>query len=134
MCELDLVSARTGVYSAAAVGNVRLRHLDGYFSQPGESFGIVPRIRARVDFSLYDLLDASTVCPPTSIYGGFDLVFCSNVLLYYSPETQRRILDKVQRSLSPGGYLVTGETERQIVERAGGFLAAAPPATVFRRN
>ena len=134
LSEPDLASARSGVYTAAAVGNVRLRHLDGCFSRQGESFAIVPRIRARVDFSLYDLLDASTACPPVSIYGDFDLVLCSNVLLYYSPETQRRILDKVQRSLAPGGYLVTGETERQIVERAGGFRAVAPPATVFRRN
>ena len=85
-----------------------------------------------MDFSVYDLLDDGT-CPPASIYGGFDLVLCSNVLLYYRPKTQRLILDKVRRSLAPSGYLITGETEREIVAGAGGFRVVAPPATVFQQ-
>lgn len=130
--EPDLAQARTGAYPAAALGNVRWRHLDRAFSRQGDRSTIVPRIGARVEFSLYDLLDETTTCPPPSIYGGFDLVLCSNVLLYYRPEAQRRILDKLRRCLTPGGYLVTGETERHLVEGAGGFRAVAPPASVFQ--
>lgn len=134
LSEPDLALARSGVYNATAVGNIRLRHLNRCFSRQGDAFAIAAPIRTRVDFSLYDLLDASTVCPPVSIYGGFDLVFCCNVLLYYCPETQHLILDKIQRSLAPGGYLLTGETERQIVGSAGGFYAVASPANVFRKS
>jgi chemotaxis protein methyltransferase CheR len=129
--ELDL--ALRGVYSAEAVGNVRSLHLGKYFSRQGESFALVPWIRQRVDFSICDLLDVNTSCPPASIYGHFDLVLCSNVLLYYRPEAKRFILDKLRRSLMEGGYLLTGETERQIVESAGGFRTVAPPASVFQR-
>ena len=128
----ELAQARAGVYSAAALGNVRLRHRDGLFCRQGESFVIAPATRARVEFAPYDLLDKSTKCPPSSIYGDFDLALCSNVLLYYRAEAQRFILEKLRRCLAPGGYLVVGESERQIVADVGGFRAVAPPASVFR--
>lgn len=133
LSEKDLIHARGGVYSATALGNVRLRHLDSCFSRQGETYTIAPRLKDRVDFSGYDLLDEETTCPPACIYGNFDLVLCSNVLLYYRPEVVRLMLNKLQRSLAPGGYLLTGETERQIVTRVDGFRAVAPPAAVFRR-
>lgn len=130
--EPDLAQARVGIYSADAVENVRSRHLREYFTRHGESFSIIPRIRKRVDFSLYDLLDNSTTSPPCSIYGGFDVVLCNNVLVYYRLDAQRIILDKLRSCLAPGGYLITGETERQIVEKAGGFRAVVPPITIFQ--
>jgi len=129
----DLTLARGGVYSATAVGNVRLRHLNGCFSRQGDAYAVAPRLKERVDFSLYDLLDGTTTSPPAGIYGNFDLVLCSNVLLYYRPEVLRLILNKLWRSLAPGGYLITGETERQMVASVDGFRAVASPAAVFRK-
>jgi chemotaxis protein methyltransferase CheR len=132
LSEADLAFARTGVYSAAAVGNVRLRHLNSCFTLQGDTYAISSRIKSRVDFSVYDLLDANTSCPPASIYGDFDLVLCSNVLIYYQPKAQHIILDKLRQSLAAGGYLITGETERQIFGSAGGFIPAAPHVSVFQ--
>lgn len=132
LSEAGLSLAQRAVYGAGEVGNVRLRHLRKYFVRRGATFAIAPRLRERVDFSAYDLLDGGTICPPASIYGEFDLVLCCNVLLYYRPDAQRLMLEKVRRSLAPGGYLVTGETERQIVENAGWFRPVAPPAAVFQ--
>lgn len=128
----DLELARAGSYSAEAVGNVRARHLQTYFSPLGEAFQVNPSLKEQVEFSVFDLLDPDTHCPAASIYGGFDLVLCCNVLLYYRLATQGFILAKLRRGLTPGGYLLVGETERLIVERAGGFRAVAPPATVFQ--
>jgi chemotaxis protein methyltransferase CheR len=124
--------ARAGVYSTEAVGNVRTRHLREYFSRQGESFSVVPRLRERVDFSAYDLLDGSSSSPAASIYGGFDLILCCNVLFYYRKESRQRILDKVGRALSPGGYFVTGKVERGMVSEHRKFLAVLPQAAVFR--
>ncbi len=132
MAEAELAAGRRGVYDETAVRNVRQRHLNSCFTREGESFVLAARLRERVDFSPHDLLDAGTTCPPASIYGDFDLVLCSNVLLYYRPDTHRIILDKLRRCLSSSGYLVTGEAERAIVEKAGGFRAVAPPAAVFQ--
>lgn len=130
----NLAVARTGLYSEEAVGNVRMSHLRRYFYRREGSFFIAPRLMDRVDFTAYDLLDQNTVCPPESIFGAFDLVFCSNVLLYYRPEMQALILGKVRRCLASGGYLVTDETEGRIVEGAGGFRRAALPAAIFVKD
>ena len=133
LSESEVAVARAGVYSAEAVANVRLRHLEGCFSRQGESFVIAPRLRERVDFSTYDLLDPDTSSPTASIYGDFDLILCCNLLFYYRPVIQRRILDKLCRALVPGGYCVTGEAEREIVARQEGLRVVIPPATVFQR-
>ena len=125
--------AQAGAYSAEAVGNVRTRHLREYFSRQGESFSVVPRLRARVDFSAHDLLDRSSASPAASIYGGFDLILCCNVLFYYRPEARQHILDKVCQALSPGGYFVTGEVERAMVHGHKGLRAVMPPAAVFEK-
>jgi chemotaxis methyl-accepting protein methylase len=125
--------ARAGVYSAEAVGNVRARHLREYFSRQGESFSVVPRLRERVDFSAYDLLDRSSASPAASIFGGFDLILCCNLLFYYRQEARRHILNKICHALSPGGYFVTGEVERGMVQGHKGLRAVMSPAAVFER-
>jgi chemotaxis protein methyltransferase CheR len=131
--DAQLAFARKGVYGASTLGNVRLRHLQRGFSQQGESFAVVPRIKARVDFSAYDLLDKHTSCPPASIYGHFDLVVCCNVLLYYRQPAKRFILNKVGGCLASGRYLMIGETERQIVEDMDGFRSVNSPASLYQR-
>lgn len=131
--EPELDQARAGVYSAAAVGNVRLRHLAAGFVRKGAAYALADRIRDRVDFSIYDLLDERSGSPPVSLYGDFDLILCCNVLFYYRPDMRQRILDKVRHALAPGGYFVTGETEREIVDKQKGLRAVTPPAAVFRK-
>jgi chemotaxis protein methyltransferase CheR len=128
----ELASARSGVYNHAAIQNVRVRHLDRCFDPRHGSYVLLPRLREWVDFSVYDLRDELSVGPPTGIYGDFDLVLCCNLLLYYRPEVRRVILNKLRRSLSPGGFLVTGESERSIVAGERGFQSLAPSAAVFR--
>ncbi|MBW7863508.1 MAG: hypothetical protein H3C30_03720 [Candidatus Hydrogenedentes bacterium] len=128
-----LEKARRGVYDESAVRNLRLRHLDRYFVRQGQSFSVVPALRGHVDFSEYDLLDAHAAGPPAGIFGDFDLVLCCNLLFYYQPGIQKTILDRVRRSLRTGGYLVTGATERGIVEKAGGFRGVAAPAPVYQK-
>ncbi len=133
VCEDELARARAGVYDTSAVQNVRLKQLRDHFTRDGETYVVAPRLRERVDFSTYNLLDERSTSPPASIYGDFDLILCSNVLLYYRPKTQGVILSKVRRSLAHCGYFVTGEVESEIVKRAGGFRKVAPPAAVFKK-
>lgn len=41
----------------------------------------------------------------------FDIIFCRNVMIYFSPETQQQLVDTLFRLLTPGGYLFTGDAE-----------------------
>ncbi len=43
--------------------------------------------------------------------GGFDGIFCRNMLIYFDDPTKKRILEQFHRMLSPRGFLVLGSTE-----------------------
>jgi chemotaxis methyl-accepting protein methylase len=132
--EPDLACAQDGIYNAAAVGNIRLKHLQACFSHHADTYAIVSRLRARVHFSVYDLLDEHTASPEESLYGDFDLILCCNLLFYYRPEIRQRIIDKICRALAPGGYFVTGETEKGIVSGHEELCAVALSTTVFKKR
>jgi len=132
--EDELTRAKSGAYDAAQLQNVRLKHLHTYFHSRGDTYTVIPRLRDHIDFSRYDLLDEHSISPPTSIYGGFDLIICANLLFYYRPEVRQSILEKLHRSLVPGGYLVTGEAEREMVEQADDIYPVFRPAAVYRKR
>lgn len=131
-CQSALVMAREGLYDADAVQNIKLKQLRDYFTKRGETYTISPSLRDNITFSTYDLLDKFSANPPGSIYGDFDIVFCSNLLFYYKPDIRHFILQKVQQSMSENGYLVTGEAERGLVEKIGRLQMVAPPAAIFQ--
>jgi chemotaxis protein methyltransferase CheR len=131
--EPDLLLAKQGFFSSSAVQNIRLKHIRKYFTQVGETCSVNAALRDRIDFSVHNLLDAHSSCPPTSIYGEFDLIMCSNLLFYYRPAVRQFILNRFHRCLSSKGYLVTGEAEREIVSKTEGFRAAMTPAAVFQK-
>ena len=132
--ESALAQARTGRYHIETMGNLKTRYLGSSFSRQGDFFSVVPRLRQKVAFTGYDLLDPETFCPPESIFGNFDLVFCCNVLLYYRPEIQSQVLKKIRRCLAGSGYLITDDTERRIVEETGDFRTWIPPVAVFQKT
>ncbi|MDE4908009.1 protein-glutamate O-methyltransferase CheR [Methanogenium marinum] len=132
--EDELAHAKSGVYDAARVQNVHLKHLHTYFHSRGDTYTVIPRLQDHIDFSRYDLLDEHSISPPTSIYGGFDLIFCANLLFYYRPEVRQSILEKLNHSLVPGGYLVTGEAEREMVEQLDNIYPVFRSAAVYRKS
>lgn len=46
-----------------------------------------------------------------SLMGRFDIVFCRNVLIYFSPEVKAKILSQIHGVLNKGGYLFLGASE-----------------------
>ncbi len=129
----ELSNAQKGIYQPASLGKVTFKRIRSYFTKHTETYSIVPRLREYIDFSIFDLLTVSGTCPPTSIYGNFDLIFCSNLLFYYGPEYRKRILDKTGHCLANGGYLATGETEREIV-KGSGFREVFINSCIFQKK
>lgn len=132
-CAANLTQAQRGIYDQTAMQNVRLRHLNAFFTRQGEHYAVVPAIRARVDFSLHDLLDPHAPCPQASIFGEFDLVVCGNVLLYYQPRVRSLILARLHAALAPHGFLVIDEAERDLATSFEGFRPVTPPSALFQK-
>ena len=102
-----LEHARRGEYDMLAVGRgLQKDHLARYFSQTTEGGWKVNReIQTRVEFKSLNLLGSY------SALGKFDIVFCRNVLIYFSSELKQQILRKIHAQLKPGGYLLLGASE-----------------------
>ena len=106
-----LMGAAKGAYNFDSVKNVKYGILREYFTTEGKQFLLDAEIKKTVQFSFYDLLDKNHLSPPESIFGGFDMVLCRNVLIYFEPEYQKGIFSKLLRSVKKNGYLVLGEAE-----------------------
>jgi chemotaxis protein methyltransferase CheR len=126
-----LALAQKGSYDFKTVQNVPLKHISNYFDFHDNEYNISQKLKEKIDFSFYDLLDDKTTCPPISIYGEFDLILCSNILFYYRPDVRHTILDKISACLPCGGYLVTGEAENSIVRQTKLFSPVSYSASVF---
>jgi chemotaxis protein methyltransferase CheR len=132
--ESELELARRGMYQTAMIDNVKFKHISNYFVQKGGSYLIDAKLRDRIDFSVYDILDELSTSPPSSVYGDFDIVICSNLMIYYREDVRDFILNKLHRSLAPSGFLITGDAEAAIVRRWDVFQAVATPCAVFHRT
>lgn len=117
ICELE--KAKIGFFDTNTIQKVSHRRVQNYFHQNNDQYAIAPAINHKVDFSLFNLLADQPAYPVPSIYGNFDLIFCSNVLFYYGQASRKGIINKMGNALALGGYLVTGETEREFLQKQG---------------
>lgn len=85
-----------------------------------------PEIRSRVRFTQANLLQSY------SLLGRFDVIFCRNVLIYFSSESKIDILARMARALNPGGYLFLGSSE-SITQYSDEFeMVRCPRGSVYR--
>ena len=102
-----LAQAKKGEYEMLAIGRgLSQERLTQHFSEtPSGSWMVNQDIKARVRFQSINLLGQY------SAMGKFDVIFCRNVLIYFSSEKKTEILTKMHGVLKPGGYLVLGASE-----------------------
>lgn len=129
--ELQVNEAQKGVYSSEEIGNLSLKRMQKWFTKQGDNYMIRQDLKQNIEYSVFDLFNEQLDSPPDSIFGDFDLVFCANLLFYYKKEYQKILLNKASNCIVNGGYLVTGETEREILLR-NNFVEVFPQSAIFR--
>ncbi len=104
-----LAKARAAAYSVTRTLHVPPPYQERYLSSfdcPDETVRVAPEVRALVRFARVNLNAWWDVVP-----GSYDIVFCRNTLIYFRPETQRRLVDRLVDLLLPGGHLFVGHAE-----------------------
>lgn len=130
--EFEIEEAKKGQYSLLALSSLSLNRLNRWFTKHGDIYTIKEALKEKIEFSTYNLFDKEHCCPPSSIFGDFDLIFCANILFYYKPEFRKKIVEKISNCLSTNGYLITGETEREILMQYH-FQEVIPQSAIFRK-
>jgi two-component system, chemotaxis family, CheB/CheR fusion protein len=102
-----LAAARHGVYTTESLEPVSEELLAKYFEPNARGLGFRPNLRRSIIFGRNDLI----VDAPIS---RVDLLVCRNVLMYFTPETQARILERFNFALDPEGFLFLGKSEMLI--------------------
>jgi chemotaxis protein methyltransferase CheR len=99
-----LKHAERGVYSGRCLGSVKESQLAAHFTSSDAGYQVKPRLRKMVTFAPMNLASPVYV-------GRMDLIFCMNVLIYFSEERRRALVQRFYESLEPGGYLFLGHSE-----------------------
>ena len=103
-----IAQARNGTYSQFEVQRgLPIGDLIARFDQEGDDWRIRSALKARINFAVHNLLDT----PPA---GRYDLILCRNVLLYFSAERGRAVLDRLASAIAPDGMLILGAGETLI--------------------
>ena len=103
-----LDQARQGVYDKMSMTRgLSKERMDLFFDKHSvhETWQIKSAIKNRVTFKSMNLMDAY------STMGKFDMIFCRNVLIYFSADLKEDILTRLNQSLKPDGYLFLGASE-----------------------
>ncbi len=101
-----LEQARSGIYEGVAASRgLSEERKRRFFNKIGAGWQVKDEIRARVSFRELNLMQGYTAL------GKFDIIYCRNVLIYFSADLKRDILARMARTLNPGGFLVLGGSE-----------------------
>lgn len=128
--ERVLAIANLAIYPATELAPLPAQLRDAYsMAGRGPQAGkarIVPELRARVRFEHMNLMNK-----PYPVQSGLDVAFLRNVLIYFEPDVQARVIQSIAAHLRPGGYLVVGHSESMTVKTRG--LTSVIPG-VFRKK
>ncbi len=104
-----LAKARIGMFNEQVVRPVPAALRKKYFmrSRDRESdlMRVVPELRGTIEFRRLNFMEDFGMTEMA------DAIFCRNVLIYFDPPTQERLLQKLSRQLVEGGYMFVGHSE-----------------------
>jgi len=99
-----LEKAAAGIYAEEKLGGVDTSTLRRYFEPVTDGFRVRDELKRVVIYDFHNLKHENGL-------GELDIVFCRNVLIYFVPEEQRIVIQKLVRALTPEGYLFLGHSE-----------------------
>ena len=122
-----LRQAADGRYDPAALARgLSEERKQRFFIPQATQREVRPEIKKRVRFKELNLLK------PFQGLGRFDIIFCRNVLIYFSQDIKRDILTRATALLNPGGYLLLGGAESLSSHSESFEMLRFPEGIVYR--
>ena len=127
-------AAARGFYEARRVRDVPSSLVARWFEVEGEGHRVRTDLRRLLAGVHPHNLVGQTYPRPQS--GGWDIIFCRNVIIYFDTHTTQQVLARLHETLAPGGFLFLGYSESlfrlfegfDLSEVAGTFLYRRPEA------
>jgi chemotaxis protein methyltransferase CheR len=105
--------AKNGCYEAEKLSKLPVSYQKRFLTKEEDGYKIKAEVKNLVCFvhlNLDDLMNSD--CPSWNQgLGLFEIIFCRNVMIYFAPSCQQKLVDTLHRLLKPGGYLFTGDAE-----------------------
>ncbi len=121
--------AKQGLYDElSVVRGLSPERRDKFFTKKGDEWNINADIMKRTRFTELNLLNKY------SLLGKFDIIFCRNVLIYFSSEMKKDILERMAQILKPGGTLILGGSESPTGYTKAFGMKRYPDGVVYRLN
>jgi len=118
--------ARQGLYPTTIASDVSKERQKRFFTKDGLGFRVRKEIREMVIFAPQNLL----LEPP---FTKLDILICRNLLIYLTPEVQKKLIPLFHYSLNPGGILFQGSAET-IGEFTDLFAQFSGKSRLYRRK
>lgn len=119
-----------GVYPEEPLSRIPENIFKKYFQPNGHPgfFRIDDNIKKAVSFRRHDLLSLEPVGDD------FSLIVCKNVLLHFQPAERVEVIRMFHRSLAPGGFFATEQTQKMPNEAARLFEQVVPDGQLHRKS
>ena len=104
---LSVEKARRALYGKNSFRGQDLDFRERHFTRTGENYSVRQSVRECVTFGQANLLGDDF---PQS-RGGYDFIFCRNLLIYFDRVSQQRDFQRLNSLLTPGGTLFVGPGE-----------------------
>ena len=101
-----LSKAQSGEYTENEVARgLSSNQLTRHFSKTPEGWKVNSEVMELVQFRQTNLTQNFIHL------GGFDVIFCRNVLIYFEENSKKKIINQMHQMLAPGGLLLLGSAE-----------------------
>lgn len=131
---LSLKKASAGVYREWSFRDTPRWVKDGYFKRTNHEFEISSHIKQMVRFSCLNLAE-DPYPAMINATNAMDIIFCRNVLMYFSRDRAKKVIHNLSRCLVDGGWLVVSP-----VDNPGAELQSLlnpvhfPGATLYKKG
>ncbi|MFA6619230.1 MAG: chemotaxis protein CheB [Candidatus Neomarinimicrobiota bacterium] len=118
--------ARTGFFSHNISADVSSHRLEKFFKKEDNGFRVNTGIREMIVFAPHNVIKD----PP---FTKLELLLCRNLLIYFEPELQKKLMNLFHYSLNDGGIMLLGNAEHENAQK-GVFSTIDQKLKFYKRS